>query len=213
MFQKKNFRLSAIVLGTFSLLTGCSDHSGTSSPNYDRIMYRTVEMIKAYDQILKLDHIEAADDDMLKMLTNDIFVYINQKPLSHKNPIGLNLQPDAGFLGFEDMNANNIKEAEDRRMFTMEIDIENDQLVLTDETGAHHGYYTGRSGFFFGAIGRGFGNRQNHAGVKPGRFSNVALVSSKTHVPPETSASGSGSQKSASRARSRARGGGVRSGK
>jgi len=213
MFHKENFRLMAILVGAFALLTACSNQQGPSTPNYDRIMYRTVEMIKAYDQILKIDNIEAADDDMLTTLTNDIFVYINQKPLSHKNPIGLNLQPDASFLGFEDMNANNIKEAEDRRMFTMEIDIENNQLVLTDETGAHHGYHAGRSGFFFGAIGRGFGNRQSGAGVKPGRFSNVTMASTKTHVPPKTTASGSGVRKSGSSARSRARSGGVRAGK
>lgn len=216
MKRKPGFTHLALAVTSLVMVQSCDNKGNTSVPDHDKIMDRTIAMVMKYDEILALDNIKLADNDMMQNLTNDLFSYINQSPRPYKSNLGINMKPDASFLGFDDKNSDNRQDPGEKHMFTMEVDLENQTLIYTDETGAHHGYRMRGSGFFVGAIWGGMNDKQKAAGVKPNRFANAA-VNAKDYSGPKhkttPARTRTASAKKPSRARSKARSGGVRSGK
>ncbi|MEL6791392.1 MAG: hypothetical protein AAGL18_09955 [Pseudomonadota bacterium] len=218
-FQSSQWQLLAFT-GSMLVLTGCGQSSNANVPDHNKIMDRTIAMILKYDEILAVDDIQLTDDEMLKTLTGDLFAYINQSPRPYRSNIGIALNADASFKGFDDTNSDNRQDPGEKKLFTMEVDVENETLVYTAENGEHHGYRMRGSGFFLGAIWGGMGEKQKQSGVKPGRFANAA-VNTQDYGGPKYKARASGSTSSSARtkkassstARSKARSGGVRSGK
>ncbi|MEL6111394.1 MAG: hypothetical protein AAFR20_01195 [Pseudomonadota bacterium] len=204
-----------VAIGAFLVLTGCSQSANSNAPDPNKIMDRTIAMILKYDEILAVDNIQLADDEMLKNLTGDLFAYINQSPRPYRSNIGIALNRDASFKGFDDKNSDNRQDPGEARLFTMEVDVENETLVYTAEDGEHHGYRMRGSGFFLGAIWGSMGEKQKASGVRPGRFAN-ATIKTQDYAGPKykaQAARSSSSKKRAGSARSKARSGGVRSGK
>ncbi|MEO0878765.1 MAG: hypothetical protein AAFY22_03540 [Pseudomonadota bacterium] len=204
--------MRAIALVPIMALSGCAGSSQT--PDFYGIMDRTVEMILAYDRMFASNGSETISKEDLEHFNRNLFAFLNQKPRLHNMPIGVNLNEDASFLGFEDKDINNQKAAGERKLFTMEIDAENERLVLIDETGAHHGYRV-RGGFFVGALMGDLRDKQTKAGVRPNRFANVAMDSRDHKVRDHKAAQQRAARKASARtsARSSARSGGTRSGK
>ncbi len=218
-------------LSTMAIVSACSKRSVPAVPDHDVIVDRTISMITKYDEILAADDVKEADEDTVQNLANNIFLYINQKPLPYSKTIGIEMKEDGSFLGFEDGNKDNIKTVGERKLFTMEVDVENKRIVYTDETGNHHGYRLNGTGFFLGAMWANMGGRQARAGISPGRFAN-STMNTKDYTPRKLNAAGSSRSRTSrassrpsskanssaktdtrSSARSRARSGGVRSGK
>lgn len=80
-----------VAIGAFLVLTGCSQSANSNAPDPNKIMDRTIAMILKYDEILAVDNIQLADDEMLKNLTGDLFAYINQSPRPYRSNIGIAL--------------------------------------------------------------------------------------------------------------------------
>lgn len=199
------------LVGSIFTISGCSNTNQT--PDFYGIMDRTVEMILAYDRMFENNRTESISKEDLDHFNQNLFAFLNQKPRLHSKPIGININEDASFLGFEDEDINNDKAASERKLFTMEIDAENERLILIDETGTHHGYRV-RGGFFVGMMMGNFRNKQQNAGIKPGRFA-AASIETRDHKMRDPSKAHQKAAKRAAKAnaRSKARSGGARSGK
>ncbi len=182
------------------VLTACSTE--TTSPDYDAIMDRTVDVMDAMNREMAQNGIESASATVMEDLTGRLHAAINAAPSLYKSSIGLGVLEDASFEGFDDKDADNEKDLGEERLFTLEIDAENERLVCTDYSGQQHGYRIGSGGFFAGALLGGLMSRQRDAGVDPNRFSGAQMrTTSRTEIADRKSA------------RTSARSGGSRSGK
>ena len=175
-----------------ALLMVASCGSNTRDPDFHGIMDRTVQILEYTSQNTQL----AEGDAGLAQVEDLIHRAINEQPALHDKPLGLTLEQDASFIGFNDPNQNNVRDGGETKLFTMEVDAANSRLVLTDETGQSRGMGLG-AGLLAGAVIGGLLGRQQRAGVSPNRFAGQNVRQSQP----------------SSRARSSSRSGGVRSGK
>jgi len=183
------------------LAQSCSGQD-TKSPDFYEIMDRTVDVMVATNQDLAAKDQTMANAMTMKKFTQRLHTAINANPRPYSKPVGLELLDDASFKGFDDKNNDNIQDYGEEKLFTLEIDPENNRLVCTDHTGQNHGYRISGAGFFAGALMGNLMNRQRTAGIDPNRFTGSTMRS--------TSRSDRAAQRNA---RSRARSGGARSGK
>lgn len=162
-----------------------------------QVLNRSVIAMERYDQYLKDNNVQKATDEHLKQLNGFMQKVMNADPRFHSGMIATSLGSDAKITGVDDANGNGQAEADEKKLFTVEIDSANNRLIATDESGA--GTYRGFSGtgFLAGALIGAMLSRQRSAGVQPGSFNNRKLASPTTY----------------SQARSRARSGGLRGGK
>ncbi len=140
---------------------------------------------------------EKVDEAEMELFTGYLTDVMNAQPVFYDKPIGMTLGSDAVFTGFDDVNANRVRDAGENSIFTVEVDVENERLIATDVSGnsVHHRY--SGSGFVTGLLIGRLLSRQSASGIRRGSFNNRRTTS-------RTSYSG---------ARSRSRSGGSRSGK
>lgn len=184
--------VGAAVLGYFML----SD-SGKANVDLKEVLQRSVVTLDKYDRFLKQNNITKATDAHLNTL-NDIFQEeLNKAPPLHSGLIATRLGKDAKFTGVDDANRNKVADADEKLLFTVELDSQNKRMIATDSSGS--GTYHGFSGmgFIAGALIGSMLGRQSAAGIRPGSFSNRRLASPASYT----------------QARSRARSGGLRGGK
>ncbi len=142
---------------------------------------------------------EATDAQMAEF-TEFLTAIMNAQPTFYDDPIGVNLQDDAMFLGFKDPNANNIQDSGEGKIFTIEIDSANERLIATDVAGDAASLRFSGAGFLTGLVIGNLLSRQSRAGIAPGSFNNRQATPRNAY-------------QAKSSARSRARSGGSRSGK
>lgn len=137
------------------------------------------------------------DEAEMDMFTGYLTAVMNAQPVFYEKPIGMTLGSDAMFTGFEDANANQVRDAGEDSIFTVEVDVENERLIATDVSGnsVHHRY--SGSGLVTGLLIGRLLSRQSASGIRRGSFNNRRTTSRSSY----------------SGARSRSRSGGSRSGK
>ena len=182
------------------LAQSCADQQ-SKSPDFYGIMDRTVDVILATNNAIEASSEEVPEEVAMSAFEERLHLAINANPKLYSSPMGLEMMEDASFKGFNDKNNDNKQDAGEEKLFTLEIDSENNRLVCTDHTGQHHGYRVSGAGFFAGALMGGLLGRQSNAGVNPNRFNGSNMRST------------SRSEMAQRNARSRARSGGSRSGK
>lgn len=179
--------LGVVVLGSMQ---------GTSVSNHDlrQVLERTDKALNTYEISNADRKIDAAEMGKFSAYLTGM---INAEPALHKTAIGLDLGEDAKFTAFEDVNANRVREEDENRMFTIELDSRNRRLIATDISGeAMHHRYSG-SGLVAGLLIGRLISRQRAAGIPAGAFETRRTKSTRA----------------SERARSRSRSGGSRSGK
>lgn len=177
--------------GAALLLAACAD-SGTGDaydpasgkPDYYGIMDRMVVVADYYSQAIQQSATDQgvtgtaeepilADEDTMAMFTGDFEMAINQQPALYNAPMGVELQGDGSFLGYEDANGDGEQGMGEDDLWTLEIDEANDRLVLTTEGEQRYGFSGIGTGLIAGAILGNMMGRQRAAGVNPGRFSSA----------------------------------------
>lgn len=111
---------------------------------------------------------------------NDIFLKtfannLNAAELTNQ-PIGTAILGDGSVAGFIDANSNAVKDANEKQIFSVEIDAERNRLIATD---TQYGYHRPR-GFSMGGIFTGYllGSmlgRQRHSGISSSKFTNMQM--------------------------------------
>ena len=158
------------------------------------VLDRTAAVFEHLDKQIEGD---AATDEQMSQVTDILEETLNRPPKIYDAPIGVNLLEDATFEGYRDENGDSNKDSGDKRIFTIEIDAENQRLIATDESGRGTDLRGAAMGFLAGAIIGNLLGRQRAAGIGRGHFNN-------RNVQPRSSYS---------RARSSARSGSFSSGK
>ncbi|WP_179381141.1 hypothetical protein [Jannaschia marina] len=115
---------------------------------------------------------------------------LNADPRFYDRPLGLEVQQDATFLGFADANSNGVQDADEGKVFTVEIDEENNRLIATDVAGNASGLRFSGTGFLAGVLLGNLLNRQRAAGVTKSSFSNRNVTSRASYQAPSSARSG-----------------------
>lgn len=184
--------IGAAVLGYFVLSDGKK-----ANVDLTEVLNRSVIAMDKYDRFLKQNKIEKATDEHLNTL-NEIFQEeLNKSPPLHAGLIATRLGKDAKFTGVDDANSNKVADADEKLLFTVEVDGQNKRMIATDSsgTGTERGF--SGMGFIAGALIGSMLGRQRSAGINPSSFSNRKIASPASY----------------NQARSRARSGGLRGGK
>ncbi|MEL6520506.1 MAG: hypothetical protein AAFQ66_06055 [Pseudomonadota bacterium] len=205
MFEKlKGIAILAVV--GFVAYTFLFDGGGEQTADLGEVLDRTEYSLNAYQGYLEENQIEAAGENELAEFTNFYAAVLNSdpraypRPAFYDKPLGLSLQQDATFLGFADDNQNGIQDDGEGKVFTVEIDEENNRLIATDVAGNSSGLRFSGAGFLAGALLGTLLNRQRSAGVQKGAFNNRNVTPRSAYKAPSS-------------ARSGARSGGLRFGK
>jgi len=190
------------LVGAFALV-GCK--AKVESPDLGQVLDRTVYAMEYYHgQVTSNpDEVVEVSDEMLGEFTGVMTQVMNASPSFYSKNLGMSLEEDASFKGFEDKNANNVRDSGEKDIFMVEIDAERSRLIATDlVSGEATTYRASGTGFLAGAlVGRLLG-RQSRAGVKPSSFANRKTTTRSAY-----------NTKRRSSARSRTKTGSSRSGK
>jgi|GEM_PF-1410701 len=196
----------------FMFLAGCNQ-SGERKLDIIMVMDRTIDTIIDYTKEVKLSGAKADNPAVMQGFFPRLHAALNSRPDVFTNgTLGLRVNDDASFAGFDDPNKNNVQDAGEQQLFTLEIDAENERLIATDFAENIHGttFRDGqydRHGFFFVWVS----SRQSAAGVAPNRFAGRNV---QTRMKPARIASTKGRVGGRKKnARSKARSGGARTGK
>lgn len=183
-------------------LSACS--GGVKGPDLGQVLDRTVYAMEYYHQQNTTDTEEVVEmtDDNLEEFRGIMTQVMNAQPAFHEKNLGVALEQDASFTGFNDKNSDNIKDAGEKEIFRVEIDAERSRLIATDlVSGEATTFRASGTGFLAGAlVGRLMG-RQSRAGVKSSSFANRKTTARSSYDSKRSSA------------RSRTRTGSSRSGK
>ena len=194
--------ISAISLVAVLALSACS--GSVKGPDLGQVLDRTVYAMEYYHQQTTTDSeevVEITDANMEEF--RDIMTQVmNAQPAFHESNLGVALEEDASFTGFNDKNSDNVKDAGEKEIFRVEIDAERSRLIATDlVSGEATTFRASGTGFLAGAlVGRLLG-RQSRAGVKSSSFANRKTTARSSYDSKRSSA------------RSRTRTGSSRSGK
>ena len=150
---------------------------GKPDVDLGKVLDRTQHALVSYNNFLKKNDITDVKKEHVGKLTGYVHDVMNVAPALHQNPIGVKMLKDASFEGFDDSNNNNVKDAEDTKLFRVEIDFEGKRLIASDSQG---GGFTG-SGLMTGLVGGMLMGRlmgsQRAAGVRPGSMSSRSVTS------------------------------------
>lgn len=139
-------------------------------------------------------------DNAMDVFSNNYASNLNKdQSLSHLGTMGVKPETDGSFVAFADTNTNKVKDADEKDLFKLEADAENQRLVASDESTVAEQPYSGMmNGFLMGMLLSNMMGRQRATGTRP---------SSRRATPPRSAS------RSAPRAKSRAGSGSHASGK
>ncbi len=164
-----------------------------------QVLDRTEFAIETYEEHAKSNASSTAlSDSQVEEFGIFLAQVMNTEPRFYDDQIGMKVQEDAVFLGFKDSNANGVQDSDEKKIFSVEIDSENERLIATDETGESVGHRFSGSGLLTGYLIGSMLSRQRSAGITPNSFNNRNVTSRANYKPS---------------ARTRTRTGGSRSGK
>lgn len=184
-------------------LTACSGASTQKGPDLGAVLDRTIMALEYAEAELEKPTADAEASAQMDVFTSLLHQSMNFEPKFYKKPVGIKLREDAAFVGFADLNGNNVVDAGEKDIFTVEIDGEQNRIIATDVISGEGTYRLSGSGLLTGYfIGRLL-TRQRRSGVKPSSFANRSVKSSADYR----------KSRPAPKARSRSRSGSARAGK
>lgn len=162
---------------------------GESKPtiNLAEVLNRSTVAMERYDKYLKENNVEKATDQHLEQLNTFLQKVMNAAPLLQDGLIATRLGTDAKFTGFDDTNQNGAVDADEKQLFTLELDAQNKRLIATDASGTGAERSFSGMGFIAGALIGSMMSRQRAAGVTPSSFSNRKVAAPAAAVRQPTS--------------------------
>ena len=184
-------------------LAACSRASAPQGPDLGSVLDRTVLALEYAEAQFDKPEDEAAAAKQLDAFSCLMFQAMNTDPRFYNKTIGVNLREDAAFVGFADANGNNVADAGEKDIFTVELDAERNRIIATDLASGEGTYRLSGTGLLAGYIAGRLIGRQGRAGVKSSSFANRNVKSSTDYR----------KSRPAPRARSSTRSGSSRAGK
>ena len=200
MNQLMNISIATLAVVT---LAACSNASTPKGADLGVVLDRTVMALEFAEAEFDKPEDDAEATKQLNAFSGLMVQAMNLDPRFYKKNIGVNLREDAAFVGFSDANGNNVVDAGDENIFTVELDAERNRIIATDTVSGEGTYRVSGSGLLAGYIAGRLIGRQGRAGVKSSSFANRTAKSSADYR----------KSRPAPRARSSTRSGSSRGGK
>jgi len=159
-----NKLFAGIAAASFVLMAGCS--SKVENPDLGKVLDVFIDSLNNFEAS---GTEQEASSETMQAFTDQTHQMLNNPPIM-SNPVGLNLREDGSFLGFNDANQNNIQDAGEQDLFTVEIDIERSRLIATDTSGTATDMRFSGMGFLAGAIIGNLLGRQRASGISANSF-------------------------------------------
>lgn len=188
-------------------LSACGGGTGPQ-PDLDEVLNRTIHALKRYEAYMEEKGVSQASEENMQQLALFLSGTLNVDPKFYPAPIGVTLLADGSFEGYKDSNGDNSKGIGESRIFTLEIDSENNRIICTDYTGQARSSGLGL-GLLGGMLIGNLLNRQQSSGIRPGSFNNRKISSREEY----RNSFNNSTRSSGSSARSGARSGGPSRGK
>ena len=200
--MKNIIKITAVIAVTTSL-TACGGASSKKGTDLNEVLDRTVIALEFAEAKLEKPADEEASNQQVEVFTSIMHQVMNRAPKLQSQPVGVVLREDAAFIGFNDKNGDNVADAGEKELFSIELDGERNRIIATNLESGQGSYRVSGTGLFAGyMIGRLMG-RQRRAGVKPSSFANRNVKASKPRS----------ARRASTRARSSTRSGSSRGGK
>jgi len=175
----KRFTKISAAVAIAATLSACGGTSSSSGPDLNTVLDRTVLALEYAEAKLDKPQTDAGGQEQVEVFTDIMHQVMNSDPQFYTKPIGMKLREDAAFVGFKDTNNNNVVDAGEEDLFTIELDSERNRIIATNLTSGEGTYRVSGTGLFAGyMIGR-LMSRQRRAGVKPASFANRNVKASK----------------------------------
>lgn len=160
-----------------ALLVACSSAKTPSGPDLGSVLDRTVMALEYAEAQLEKPEGEAEGEAQLETFTSLMHQAMNLDPAFYSKPVGISLREDAAFVGFADLNGNNVSDAGEKDIFTVELDAERNRIIATDVISGEGTYRVSGAGLMAGYFAGRLLGRQGRAGVKPSSFANRTVKS------------------------------------
>ncbi len=173
----KTISLSTLIFSALAL-TAC-DQKQSATADLDRILGVASDSMVSFES-KNSSNMETLNKDnvMDKFSTNYASNLNASQPPIHSGPIGVNSQTDGSFAGFDDKNNNGVKDADEKDLFKLEMDTENNRLVASNEGEVRESGFSG-SGLIMGMLIGNMLSRQRSTGANPAARRTTPKRSSK----------------------------------
>lgn len=189
MLQNIKMIAGIAVLG-FVAYTVMGGSSSEQTADLGQVLDRTEFVMVNYQDYLGENGITEVTDAEMGEFTDYYVSVLNSDPRFYEKTLGLEVMPDAMFLGFADANANGIQDDGEGKVFTVEIDEENRRLIATDVAGNASDLRFSGAGFLAGALIGNLIGRQRAAGVTKSSFNNRSTTPRSNYRAPTSARSG-----------------------
>ena len=173
------------------LITGCSSDKVVDA-DLDRVLDVTADTLYNFEASPN----NTKDDEAMTNFAIELQRNLNiANPIVHSGPIGASLETNGSILGYHDKNSNNAQDSDEAKLFTVEIDSENQRLIASDVNDNVRDHSFSGTGLLAGYLLGSMMSRQRTAGINPGSMSNKRATP-KASSQSARSRAGSGSHSS-----------------
>lgn len=165
------------------------DTGTASSVDMGKVLDRTQTSLLTFQTHMTKQNVQKVTDEHLKVLSGFMRDAMNVEPPVYTSPVGVNLLKDSKFEGFADANQDNVKDAGEDRLFTVEIDFDGKRMIASDSAGTYTGLGMG-SGLLTGMLMGHLLSNQRAAGIRQGHFANRNVQSRASYARSRTRSGG-----------------------
>ncbi len=141
---------TAIICGALAL-TAC-DQNKSATADLDRILGVASDSMVSFESKNSSSGEALNEGNVMEKFSSNYASDLNaSQPPIHSGPIGVNSQKDGSFAGFDDKNSNGVKDADEKDLFKLEVDTENNRLVASNEGEVRESGFSG-SGLIMGML-------------------------------------------------------------
>ena len=190
--MKKNQFTALSLACCLSLLTACgSDNRNTSSLDD---LNKALDVASSTMDTFEGNGDKVNKDNAMDVFSSDYASNLNKdQALAHLAPMGVKPEADGSFTSYADTNNNQIKDADEKSLFKLEVDAENNRLIASSENGVSEQPRMGMgTGFLMGMLMSNMMSRQRATGANPA----ARKATPRRAAPSARSKSGSGSHAS-----------------
>lgn len=157
-----------VAIGAYFFL---GDSASSSNADLAKVLDRTETSLRSFQDHMTKQGVTQVTNEHMTQLTGFMQQALNAEPPVHNAPIGVALLKDSTFEGFTDTNRDNIKDAGEDRLFTVEVDFDGKRLIATGVNGTSTGMGMG-TGLLAGMLMGHLLSSQRSAGIQQGHFAN-----------------------------------------
>ena len=161
----KILSLTAVVISAFAL-TAC-DQNKSATADLDRILGVASDSMVSFESKNSSNMATLNEGNVMEKFSSNYATDLNaSQPPIHSGPIGVKSENDGSFAGFDDKNNNGVKDADEKDLFKLEVDTENNRLVASNEGEVRESGFSG-SGLIMGMLLGNMLSRQRATGANP----------------------------------------------